>query len=210
MNPPTAAAPSGQFPHNGQPMRSIFSESITALPLANIPLDGATAYLSQADSHQILFMEFAEDVDLLSTAHGAQTGFVFEGASIWSSMARNTPSTKATATTSRRESAIQAGFMPVTPISPSSMNPAATPSQRLQIHGNCDRPAIDPAASSRGAATADFSSDRRRHRGLDRIPPLDRRPRDTNSCCGHLLLSGCTPMRREIVPVALNLHPGEL
>jgi len=60
-------------------MRSIFSDSITALPLANIPLDGATAYLSQADSHQILFMEFAEDVDLPEHAHAAQTGFVLEG-----------------------------------------------------------------------------------------------------------------------------------
>jgi len=60
-------------------MTSIFPDSITALPLANIPLDGATAYLSQAVSHQILFMEFADGVDLPEHAHGAQTGFVLEG-----------------------------------------------------------------------------------------------------------------------------------
>ncbi len=42
-------------------MSEIFSEPIRSLPLADIPLDGLKAYLSQADSHQILFMEFRED-----------------------------------------------------------------------------------------------------------------------------------------------------
>ncbi|MBM9530462.1 cupin domain-containing protein [Desulfoprunum benzoelyticum] len=42
-------------------------------------MDGATAFLSQAVSHQILFMEFADDVDLPEHAHSAQTGFVLQG-----------------------------------------------------------------------------------------------------------------------------------
>lgn len=60
-------------------MSSIFPASITNLPLADIPLEGVTAYLSQAGSHQILFMEFIQDVDLPEHAHAAQTGFVLEG-----------------------------------------------------------------------------------------------------------------------------------
>ena len=60
-------------------MTSIFPASIASLPLADIPLKGVTAFLSQADSHQILFMEFAEDVELSEHAHAAQTGFVLEG-----------------------------------------------------------------------------------------------------------------------------------
>lgn len=60
-------------------MTSIFPASITGLPVADIPLKGVTAYLSQAESHQILFMEFAEDTELPEHAHAAQTGFVLEG-----------------------------------------------------------------------------------------------------------------------------------
>lgn len=60
-------------------MNSIFPASITSLPVANIPLKGLTAYLSQAESHQILFMEFSQDTDLPEHAHAAQTGFVLEG-----------------------------------------------------------------------------------------------------------------------------------
>ena len=39
-------------------MSDIFPESITSLPQADIPLEGIKAYLSQADTHQIIFMEF--------------------------------------------------------------------------------------------------------------------------------------------------------
>ncbi len=60
-------------------MTSLFPASITSLPVADIPLKGLRAYLSQADTHQILFMEFAEDTDLPEHAHAAQTGFVLEG-----------------------------------------------------------------------------------------------------------------------------------
>jgi len=60
-------------------MNSIFPTPITALPEADIPLDGVTAYLSQANSHQTLFMQFERDVDLPEHSHAAQVGFVLEG-----------------------------------------------------------------------------------------------------------------------------------
>lgn len=60
-------------------MHSIFPDSIAKLPLADIPFKGVTAFLSQAAAHQILFMEFSEDIDLPEHAHAAQTGFVLAG-----------------------------------------------------------------------------------------------------------------------------------
>ena len=60
-------------------MSRIFQKPITNLPKANIPLDGVTAYLSQSDTHQILFMEFNKDVDLAEHSHAAQAGIVLEG-----------------------------------------------------------------------------------------------------------------------------------
>ena len=60
-------------------MSAIFPDPIQALPEADIPLCGITAYLSQAATHQIIFMEFAEDVDLPEHAHESQVGFVLEG-----------------------------------------------------------------------------------------------------------------------------------
>ena len=60
-------------------MTGIFPEPIRNLPVADIPLEGVNGYLSQADNHQIVFMEFAKDVDLPEHAHEAQVGFVLEG-----------------------------------------------------------------------------------------------------------------------------------
>ncbi len=60
-------------------MKSVFPEPIAKLPLADIPLDGCKAYLSQGSGHQILFMEFEKDVDLPEHAHDAQLGIVLEG-----------------------------------------------------------------------------------------------------------------------------------
>jgi len=60
-------------------MHPIFPEPIRQLPQADIPLLGLTAYLSQADTHQILFMEFKNDVELPEHSHGAQMGIVLEG-----------------------------------------------------------------------------------------------------------------------------------
>ena len=60
-------------------MSEIFPEPITKLPLADIPLVGLKAHLSQSDNHQILFMQFEESVDLSEHSHEAQVGFVLEG-----------------------------------------------------------------------------------------------------------------------------------
>jgi len=60
-------------------METLFPEPITNLPEADIPLDGITAYLSQAETHQILFMQFDQDVSLPEHAHAAQVGIVLEG-----------------------------------------------------------------------------------------------------------------------------------
>jgi len=56
-----------------------FPEPIQNLPLADIPLAGVTAYLSQGRDHQILFMHFNESVELGEHAHDAQWGLVIEG-----------------------------------------------------------------------------------------------------------------------------------
>ncbi len=58
---------------------NIFPEPIRNLSQADIPLNGVTAFLSQAENHQIVFMEFKEDVDLPEHSHNAQWGVVLEG-----------------------------------------------------------------------------------------------------------------------------------
>lgn len=58
---------------------SNFPEPILNLPKADIPLDGLKAYLSQGENHQIIFMEFAKDVDLSEHSHAGQWGIVLEG-----------------------------------------------------------------------------------------------------------------------------------
>ena len=60
-------------------MSEVFPEPIRNLPEADIPLDGLKAYLSQADSHQILFMEFSEDAEVPQHSHEAQWGVVVAG-----------------------------------------------------------------------------------------------------------------------------------
>ena len=60
-------------------MSEIFPQPIRDLPEADIPLEGIKAYLSQSDSHQIIFMEFGKDVDLPEHSHAAQIGIVLEG-----------------------------------------------------------------------------------------------------------------------------------
>ena len=56
-----------------------FPEPILGLPEADIPIKGVKAYLSQAEDHQIIFMEFSEDVDLPEHEHESQWGIVLEG-----------------------------------------------------------------------------------------------------------------------------------
>ena len=60
-------------------MSEIFPKPIRNLPEADIPLKGIRAYLSQSENHQIIFMEFAEDVELPEHAHADQWGIVLEG-----------------------------------------------------------------------------------------------------------------------------------
>lgn len=59
--------------------KSVFPKHIRALPEADIPVKGVRAYLSQADTHQILFMEFERDIDVPEHSHGAQWGIVLDG-----------------------------------------------------------------------------------------------------------------------------------
>lgn len=60
-------------------MSELFPDPVKNLPQADIALQGITAYLSQADSHQIIFMEFDEDVELPEHSHESQWGVVLEG-----------------------------------------------------------------------------------------------------------------------------------
>lgn len=60
-------------------MSKNFPEPILNLPKADIPINGLEAYLSQAEDHQIIFMEFSEDVDLPEHTHEGQWGIVLEG-----------------------------------------------------------------------------------------------------------------------------------
>jgi mannose-6-phosphate isomerase-like protein (cupin superfamily) len=60
-------------------MPEIFPLPIRNLPQADIPLKGIQAYLSQSEGHQIIFMEFSEDVQLHEHSHAAQIGIVLEG-----------------------------------------------------------------------------------------------------------------------------------
>ena len=60
-------------------MQELFPDVIRALPEADIPLNGIRAYLSQGKDHQIIFMEFAEDVELPEHTHESQWGIVLEG-----------------------------------------------------------------------------------------------------------------------------------
>ena len=60
-------------------MSKLFPVPILNLPEADISIKGINAYLSQGESHQIIFMEFAEDVDLPEHAHDCQWGIVLEG-----------------------------------------------------------------------------------------------------------------------------------
>jgi quercetin dioxygenase-like cupin family protein len=60
-------------------MASIFPKPITEMPEADVPIKGIKAYLSQGSDHQILFMEFSEDVDVAEHFHESQWGIVLEG-----------------------------------------------------------------------------------------------------------------------------------
>lgn len=60
-------------------LKSLFPEPILSLPQADIPIKGCTAFLSQGENHQIIFMTFAGEVDLPPHSHKSQWGIVLEG-----------------------------------------------------------------------------------------------------------------------------------
>jgi len=60
-------------------MSKLFPKPITDLPEADVPINGIKAYLSQGLNHQIVFMEFSEDVDVPEHSHESQWGIVLEG-----------------------------------------------------------------------------------------------------------------------------------
>jgi mannose-6-phosphate isomerase-like protein (cupin superfamily) len=68
-----------QMESGALPALQLFPEPILKLPLADVPLAGITAHLSQSETHQILFMTFREDTTLPEHSHEAQWGVVFEG-----------------------------------------------------------------------------------------------------------------------------------
>jgi quercetin dioxygenase-like cupin family protein len=60
-------------------LSKLFPEPITNLPQADISISGITAYLSQSENHQIIFMEFSEDAEIPEHSHESQWAVVLEG-----------------------------------------------------------------------------------------------------------------------------------
>ena len=60
-------------------MANLFPEPIRNLPEADMPFANYEAYISQGENHQIIFMQFGEDIDLPEHAHECQWGIVLEG-----------------------------------------------------------------------------------------------------------------------------------
>jgi quercetin dioxygenase-like cupin family protein len=60
-------------------MQDHFPEPIRNLPQADVPIPGVRAYLSQAPGHQIIFMEFSNDIEVPEHSHESQWGMVLAG-----------------------------------------------------------------------------------------------------------------------------------
>jgi len=60
-------------------MSNVFPEPITKLPKVDMPFSNYKAYLSQGEDHQVIFMQFNEDIDLPEHSHESQWGIVLEG-----------------------------------------------------------------------------------------------------------------------------------
>lgn len=56
-----------------------YPDSITSLPVADIPFEGVTGYLSQAEDHQIVFFDIEPIGEIPPHSHGEQWGIVVEG-----------------------------------------------------------------------------------------------------------------------------------
>jgi len=57
----------------------LFPEPIKKFPKVDMPFSNYEAYLSQGENHQIIFMQFNEDIDLPEHSHESQWGIVLEG-----------------------------------------------------------------------------------------------------------------------------------
>jgi quercetin dioxygenase-like cupin family protein len=60
-------------------MKQLFPKPIVDLPEADIPVKGIKAFLSQGSNHQIIFMEFSEEAEIVEHFHESQWGIVLEG-----------------------------------------------------------------------------------------------------------------------------------
>ena len=60
-------------------MSNIFPKPITKLPEIDVSLEGLKTHLSQAENHQIVFMEFEKDVDIPEHSHESQWEMVVDG-----------------------------------------------------------------------------------------------------------------------------------
>jgi quercetin dioxygenase-like cupin family protein len=60
-------------------MKEVFPAIITSLPMARIPFKGIKGWISQAEDHQVVFMEIEPIGEVAPHAHGAQWGIVIEG-----------------------------------------------------------------------------------------------------------------------------------
>ena len=60
-------------------MKSKLPEIIKKLPKADISIDGADIYVSQAKDHQIVFMEFKKDIVIPEHSHNSQWEIVLHG-----------------------------------------------------------------------------------------------------------------------------------
>ena len=60
-------------------MTSIFPKPILKLPEVDFQYSTVKGYLSQADDHQIVFMEFHKDTDIPSHSHKSQWEIVLKG-----------------------------------------------------------------------------------------------------------------------------------
>lgn len=60
-------------------MNTIFPEEIQRLPQVDVPFPACEAFLSQGDTHQVIFNYFSEDADLEEHAHESMWSVVLEG-----------------------------------------------------------------------------------------------------------------------------------
>lgn len=56
-----------------------FPNIITALPKADIPVDGLEAFLLQSENQQVVFMNFEKNAKIPEHSHEAQWGIVLDG-----------------------------------------------------------------------------------------------------------------------------------